>query len=99
MAYVLWLTLATHPLLAKHLVCAEKGKRCLNHSPYFEGTQSGEGLEKQHRLKVSCEVTHLMMEFTVGVTGTLRAGGPSLLGVVRGQTSRKERQQAWASTE
>lgn len=47
MAYVLWLTLATHPLLAKHLVCAEKGKRCLNHSPYFGGTRSGEGLEKQ----------------------------------------------------
>ena len=47
MAYVLWLTLATHPLLAKHLVCAEKGKRCLNHSPYLGGTRSGEGLEKQ----------------------------------------------------
>lgn len=47
MTYVLWLTLATHPLLAKHLVCAEKGKGVLNHSPYLGGTWSGEGLEKQ----------------------------------------------------
>lgn len=40
-----------------------------------------------------------MMEFTVVVMGTLKAGGPSLLGVVRGQASQKDRQQVRASTE